>query len=590
MRAGMPAHQSGTRGCLLSGRRGLLTKDALNHIIAEKLLNLRNIFILLLLATMATACAKQGMPSGGPKDSEPPKVLAMKPANASTNFVAKEFYIQFDEYVTVKDAENNILVSPPMAHKPEYRSKGKGLLVRLNDTLRENATYLFQFKGAVVDFNEGNALPSLEYVFSTGSQLDSMMLEGSVVDALSLLPKEQVVSVLLFNNAPMAWNVANDTAGTSTATQPAYATRCDKEGNFQFNYIRPGDYHVVALIDENKDLQVGENEPVGFLNGAVNATPMGDSTDLMPTPRLLLFSPKTEKQRIVSADFKSSGKVQIVAKMPFVDPSFNAGNEALVWSRNTKGDTITIWTSRQKCDSLSLIVRDPSGIDDTLRLRWKAKRRSLTTALEEPLLKLNVKSLPFFDSLRLPFSTPLDTAHCRLDSVARIVRLDDSAAAWCDATIDSSSLSAQLPFAFLQGGKYSIDIEAGRFRDIYGNTNDSVHTVFDVTKAEDYGDLHLEVVADSAQGEASYHGPLIIELLNDKGAVLMQRTLHGDGKVHFLHLTAGKYRVRAILDANGNGSWDTGDFFQKRQPEKVVFLEKTIEVRANWEYEEQMNL
>ena len=65
------------------------------------------------------ACAKQGYPTGGPKDETPPVVLGTTPPNGTTNFDAKEFFIAFDEYVQVKSADENILVSPPMKQKPE---------------------------------------------------------------------------------------------------------------------------------------------------------------------------------------------------------------------------------------------------------------------------------------------------------------------------------------------------------------------------------------------------------------------------------------------------------------------------------------
>ena len=144
---------------------------------------------------LISSCAKQGYPTGGPKDTEPPKSLGTTPANESRHFAESQFYILFDEYVVLKNPDDNVLVSPPLKQKPEYTTKGKGVLVKLHDTLQANTTYLFQFKEAIADFNEGNLLPSLEYVFSTSDYIDSMMVEGKVVEALTMENDKDVVNV-----------------------------------------------------------------------------------------------------------------------------------------------------------------------------------------------------------------------------------------------------------------------------------------------------------------------------------------------------------------------------------------------------------
>jgi hypothetical protein len=53
----------------------------------------------------------------------------------------------------------------------------------------------------------------------------------------------------------------------------------------------------------------------------------------------------------------------------------------------------------------------------------------------------------------------------------------------------------------------------------------------------------------------------------------------------------GDYEVRILYDANGNGKWDTGEFFGKhRQPEKVVTVIKKFTVKANWDNDRDINM
>jgi len=71
------------------------------------------IAIVLVISTLLLQqCANPVMPSGGPKDTEPPQVLLAVPENFSVNFDAKRIEITFDEFVKVADMQKNLLISP----------------------------------------------------------------------------------------------------------------------------------------------------------------------------------------------------------------------------------------------------------------------------------------------------------------------------------------------------------------------------------------------------------------------------------------------------------------------------------------------
>ena len=84
--------------------------------------------------------------------------------------------------------------------------------------------------------------------------------------------------------------------------------------------------------------------------------------------------------------------------------------------------------------------------------------------------------------------------------------------------------------------------------------------------------------------------PLIVELLDEKGNVLKDKKLNSYGTLKFSNIKPAKYRVRVIIDSNGNGIWDIGDFASQRQPERVVYLDKTLDIRANWDFEEVLKV
>lgn len=545
-------------------------------------------FLFIILTILFAACAKQGMPSGGPKDVTPPAWQRSVPENRSLNFSENSFFIEFDEYVVIKDADNNIIVSPPLKNKPQYSTKGHGIRVKINDTLQPGTTYLFQFKNAIADYNEGNLLPSFEYVFSTGSYIDSMTLRGTALDALTLQTRKETVSVWLLTEEQHELMLRSREDTTIGKVTPSYITRCDKEGRFSFNYIRPGKYYVIAVEDANNDLMVGTSEAVGFTDNGLDAVSITDSTeidslkistaDLAPL-NIKIFEPQNQVQRITSSEFKASGRIQLTALLPMQDPVVEC-EEEIIWRLNSKRDTMTVWTKNEKCDSIRLVLSDVTGLQDTLRLRWRSKK-SNETSRNLPI-HLNYGSLPYFESLRLVCGNPIDSLKTKADSAICVMSLKDSVTHFCGISIDSTLLNAQIIYDFAQGEKYTVFIAKDCIHDIYGNGNDSLKATVAVTGAEQYGSMKITIKDDSTVSPA----PLIVELLDEKGAIIASQNANVGDDVEFKNLKPAKYRVRVIVDENADGKWNAGDMYSHKQPERVLIHKKTFDIRANWDFEE----
>lgn len=512
--------------------------------------------VVLVLLVCAAGCARQGYPSGGPKDSKPPVALGTSPANESRNFAARQFYIQFDEYVVLKNAEQNVIVSPPLSQKPEFTTKGKGVLVKLKDTLQPGTTYLFQFKEAIADFTEGNLLPSFEYVFSTGDGMDTLMLAGRVENARSGKPWKETVTVLAY--------MGDDTV-------PSRVTRADKDGRFAFHYIPVGDYRLVALEDKNRDLVVGADEAVAWLDQSFAAT---DSVDSTGTLILRLSAPMQSRQRVVKSEMPSAGRITIVTALPMQHPVISG--EAVEQRLNAKGDTLSVWCVNPKCDSTVIILSD-DGLQDTLKLRYKRPRRPSLSQQKPPLMQsLCSGQSAWFDQLYVAFENPVVSMSDSLE--VEVMYLKDSSVSRCRAELDSTGLRARILASVKSDEDYSIRIPAGLFTDMYGTVSDSLRIVL---KPKDYAILTLQV--KNATGV-----PLVIELLDANDTVLQRRPLPSDSyQLRFDHIAAGNYRLRAILDADTNGRWTEGDYHLRRQPEEWQMFEKPLQLRERWEMEEK---
>lgn len=125
---------------------------------------------------------------------------------------------------------------------------------------------------------------------------------------------------------------------------------------------------------------------------------------------------------------------------------------------------------------------------------------------------------------------------------------------------------------------YEIYFDSLIFRDVYGNTLGK--TVVDAFKTKPKGEFsHLHIMIHGVEP------PFIGELLSKDDKVL--RTVYSDGtKISFRDLLPDTYAFRLVLDRNGNGKWDPGDYSEMRQPEEVYYLPKLLELMKNWELSE----
>ena len=95
--------------------------------------------ILCLLAlTIFASCARMGNPDGGWFDETPPKVIGASPADGGVGVKSKNVKINFDEYVKIDNATENVIVSPPQLEAPEIKAAGKSIDVKLLDSLKAN--------------------------------------------------------------------------------------------------------------------------------------------------------------------------------------------------------------------------------------------------------------------------------------------------------------------------------------------------------------------------------------------------------------------------------------------------------------------
>lgn len=220
------------------------------------------------LSVLGSGCAQIGMPTGGPRDSTPPVLLNATPPNKSLHFTGNRIVLTFDEYVHLQDLQKNLLVTPEPKIIPNITSKLKTVSIKIRDTLQPNTTYSFQLGDAIQDINENNPLHDYTYVFSTGSYIDSLTFNGSVIVAETGKADSTLLAVLYKN--------LDDSAVYKE--KPRYVTRLDSSGNFHFKYLAGGVYHLYALSAEGgQKMYNNPSQLFAFADSAIHI-----STDVKP--------------------------------------------------------------------------------------------------------------------------------------------------------------------------------------------------------------------------------------------------------------------------------------------------------------------
>ncbi len=521
---------------------------------------------LVFIALALHQCARRGSPSGGPKDTEAPVLIKAEPENLSTNFKTTKIRLYFDEYIKLQDVQNQLIVSPPFQYPPDISPQGgasKYVEVIIKDTLRENTTYTLNFGQSIVDNNENNPSSYLTYVFSTGDYIDSLALLGVVKDAFNK-ETEEFISVMLYEI---------DTAYTDTIISkrpPNYITNTqDSTTIFRLQNLKAGKYRLLAIKDEGKNnLYDAVTDKIGFVEDTISLPT--DSIYLLnlfrEVPKYSLAAPKFSAANKIIFGYKGRDeKLQINPITPIPD------SITRFVAKEPGKDTLNYWFTPYEVDSLLFEV-----LNERIQKRdtFTVKTRKLPPD-SLVLIPSNRNSIGFLDTMALGASIPI----LQIDTSMASLMNKDSISLPLNIRLDTLANRMEFYFEKEPNETYSLSILPGVLTDLFGATNDTLLYRLKTGSYADYGNLRIRL-----QGAVSY--PIILQLTEPKGKVVRSIVSEEDMLYEFNLLEPKNYLLRVIFDANANQRWDTGNFLDKIQPEKIVYFPSEIEVRANWELEQ----
>lgn len=565
---------------------------------------------------MANSCANRAQgPTGGPKDEEPPKVLKSFPENGTLNFDKKQIFIDFDEMVSIEKASENVIISPPQKKPPDVKSLGKRVSVIFNEDLMDSTTYSINFGNSIVDLNEKNAVKNYLFSFSTGNEIDTLKIGGTLINAEDLNPMQGIIV-----------GIYKETNDSVFLKKPFLRIgKTDENGKFSIDNVRKGSYKVFALGDVNRDYFFQPGEALAMHDSIVTPTfrieEMKDTVwkdsvkvDSIRSFMGTKFLPDDITLRFFKENKKRQYFVKYERKEPFVfSLFFNAPQIALpqikplnfnwegkfLLQKNLTMDSLTYWLTDtlvsqidtlemtmtyMKTDSLFQLVSVTDSLNVVMRkakVNPKAKPTKKKAAdLKVPELKFanNVSSVfEIYNPIKLSFEAPLAKIDISKIKLSQKVDTTYKPIPFEWRQTDSTQMTYTINYKWIAETPYQLKIDSAAFSSIYKKTSNKISWDFKIRSLEEYSSVKMLL---------SEHNPkAYLQILDPKDALLATKQAQEKGVV-FQYLKPGDYYVRLFIDDNGNGKWDTGDLSTRRQPEEVFYYQKKLTLMANWEFEE----
>jgi uncharacterized protein (DUF2141 family) len=458
------------------------------------------------------------------------------------------------------------VISPPQKHEPEITPLGtasKYISIKILDTLAENMTYQYNFGNAIIDNNEGNLLGNFKYVFSTGDYIDSLEVRGEITNPKVKEPVSNI-DVMLY---------AYDSIYTDSIIykeKPRYIANTLDTTLYNLTNLIGGKYLLIALQDGNNDKMYNpESDLIGYVEDTITIP-----TDQIynfhlfkEIPELAVIKPKEVTNSHAIFGFKGDAKdlnIQILSDTP-EDFQYH-------YNLDPVKDTIHFWHTPFESDSLYFEVSKGDYLENlTLNKRTK-KTDSLVVSVN------TTKVLNPLDTFQINTNTPIE----RFD-FEKIKIVSDSLEVAFETYMSEAKNKIYLNFEQKFDKRYEIEIQPRFIKNMFGQYSDSLAYAISTKTPEDYGNIILNLTSDI---ESSF----IVEILDPKENLLRTKRISGPGTLKFEYLNPGDFLIRVTIDENHNGKWDTGNFLEKRQPERTIYFDEVVTLRANWDLDQNFHV
>lgn len=598
-----------------------------------------------LLSLLVVACASIAAPDGGEYDETPPKVVSSFPVERATGVQTRKARINFDEFIKLENANEKVIVSPPQMEPANIRADGKHIKIELNDTLKPNTTYTIDFSDAIEDNNEGNPMGHYTFSFSTGDEIDTMEVSGTVLNAEDLEPIKGVLVGLY----PVDTNLTDSILRTTPFQR---VSRTNGSGRFTIKGVKDGRYKAYVLDDKDGDFLFSQkSEKISFdsiefqtswkrdvrMDTIWRDTVEYDSIRVVPYTHFL-------PDDLVLLAFLEDGQDQHLLKWERQEPEFfrlyftapadtlpiikglNFDENCLLCESSEHFDTLTYWitdtTYYRQQDTLrfelTFMETDTTGVlslsTEELEIvpkttwakkwgeqskkiaEWNKEREKKIRKAKRPLAyEENPYTKTFLEMSCKPYGALDPNQNPRLTTKEPFAKVDTNKIHFY---IKKDSDWIPHPHLFLPSKTdkkvytlyaewepkehYKFTADSSAFTSVMGHSSKALKYEFTVREDEEFGSIFIHVLAPDSN--------IIVQLLSRADKPVATQKADKDGRADFFYLKPDEYFVRCFIDANNNGKWDTGNYKEGRQPEEVFYFPQRLVLKANWDLEQEWSI
>jgi hypothetical protein len=322
-----------------------------------------------------------------------------------------------------------------------------------------------------------------------------------------------------------------------------------------FTNLKSNQYKLIALKESNNNkIYDSQEEQIAFLDSTLILNSNLVIKDLylfteIPTHKKLINKEIVYKK--VELTYNKKNNAELI--------NIDKNIDTIIYSN--KKDSIKIYY-KNKVDTSVLYIKDNEKID-TLKIKFskssKPKELNITADNKINDDEILIKTKELFNIYK-----------------------KDSIQLWEDSVLMNYDLTKKdyniysIKYKFDKERKYKLYICDSAFISYDSSYNKLIKNSLVFMNEEDYGTLNISTQINKN---------IIYELIDESNSIIRRTTAKFINNFTYQKLPPGTYRLRMIYDDNNNSVWDTGDYLNNMQPEKIIYYVNPIKVRANWDLE-----